>query len=243
MQLPPQSFPGGPDRGGEHSAEAVYFKIQCNQILTDALTKARVGQLSTMWRAELSPATSPASAYQDLGALAVREIIEMPTAPWEPAGQARDWRDALDSWFSASRSVLTARFTDAMHQHGSLLSLNERSLGHLLAAAVPADFDDPDRASTAWDAIGGEHVQRLDNTRHMTITNYVQARDWLTASYLAGLSAGGLDAPNWREWLRARAADWQGSALAVRRVEIETASVAAHYFDQLPAYWNPSAAE
>lgn len=234
---PPQSSSTSPDRGGDDSANSVYFTARCNQMLTDVLAKARQGRLNPTWRTEL--VSAPTSAhYGDLDGLAVREIIEMSPELWEP-GKASNWRAALDSWFSASRAVLAAGFTDTMRQHSSLLAGSERTLSVVLGAALPADFDNPDRASIAWGFIGGNHVHRLDDTRSKAISNYVQARDWLTAGYLAGLAAGGLEAPDWRRWLRTQAAGWQGGELAVRRVEIETTSGAPHYFDQLPGYWNP----
>lgn len=236
-------FVPDPDRGGDRSPSAVYFNSQCNTFLKDVLDKARVGTLNPGWRGELSMPAVASGNYSDAAALAVQELNEMEPALWEPS-RAPHWRAALDAWFVASRTVLGATFTRFMGSQLHGVETADLLLAHqvtvLSADQISETTDDAQR--TYWSVVGGDAQLMADRTRRRSEQNYVHMRDWLTASYLGGLAAGGTPGPDWREWLRTRAEGWSDeTGLSVRRVHIETnGALGNHPFDRLPDYWRSS---
>lgn len=162
-------------------------------------------------------------------------LNEMPPQPWEP-GQARDWREALDSWFSVSRWMAATVFSYRQHQMLQLMATAESRLHLHAGGAVDGELDDPDRARLAWERLGGQHLSSIDTMLLRALTTYTQHRDRTTTAYLGGLRAGGLPARDWRPWLLQRARSWVDGERAARLLEQEIA-VADHPFDRLPDYW------
>ena len=98
----------GGDEDGFSTAAARHYRSLHTQMLRGVLALARRGALRPDWRDRLQPpqrSTTTHHIYTDGDVLAVAELRQRECAAWEP-GHASNWRDALTSWYLASRVAL-----------------------------------------------------------------------------------------------------------------------------------------
>ncbi|MCT7373264.1 hypothetical protein [Mycolicibacterium llatzerense] len=229
FELEPQPNPGGAVYSGHYTG-----------VLKHVLDQARAGTLPADWRAHIPRPTGIFNAsqrFQEAGTLAIQRLGDMEPQPWEP-GQASDWRHALDAWFAAARYLLAVEHTGLIEMHLRTLRTGERSLVYQVPKFDVADGP-PDPATLPWSNVAGEFQDNLDRTLRGGVDNYIVLRDWLTASYLGGLTAGGSPHVDWRQWLTGRAETWaDASGMFGNRVRSEVNIPAgAHPIDKLPTYW------
>lgn len=182
----------GPDRGGPTSPGAVVYNSQYRGILKSALERARAGILTADWRCHLpEPAGifTTSERFRDANTMAAQALNDMALQPWEP-GQASNWRVALDSWFAAARHTLACEYTAFAQTQLRTLMDGERALSTLTSHIGIPGFV-LDAAQRPWNLIAGDVITTGDRVLRDQMATYVIQRDWLTASYLAGLTAGG----------------------------------------------------
>ncbi len=167
--------------------------------LNGALRKARQGTLAPDWRANLR-AKDIVPGLLDVSQAAVDALRAAPVAPWEPWAAGGDWRRALESWYAAS------------------IALSDR-LGN---GAARWRATEPDQA---WGAPTIEAVAAEAQRETARREQVRRDRDALTASYLAGLAAGG-DPLDWRGWFRARTGATEDQPLGYPDIATE-----------LPTHW------
>lgn len=201
--------------------------------MRELLALARQGTLESNWRESLTPSGRPKSTIDVTAeAAALVGLQNLPPAPWEPY-QGPSWRVALDSWYFESRKV------ESVHYLARMSRLLERDPGNLdlySSMALRGTFHEQHLEQLLTDA------ERYDTLIHDTIRLNTFVRAMLTASYLAGLAAGG-DARgrDWCSWLRGLAEPWPEDHPG-RGAAIATADSAAFSsLERLPAYWNPPA--
>lgn len=219
---------------------ATVYSGHYTSVLKRVLDRARAGLLPADWRAHIPPPAgicNSSQRFQEAGAVAVQHLGDMDPQLWEP-GQACDWRQALDAWFAASRSLLAGEHTGLIELQLRTVRVSERSLGSQVAQ-VDLGIGEPDPKSQPWSTVAGEFQHNLDRTLRSSIDTYIVLRDWLTASYIGGLAAGGATHLDWRQWLTARADEWtDASGMFRTRVHHETQVLAgSHPIDKLPTYW------
>jgi hypothetical protein len=202
------------------------FRLYYGEVLRQALQRARDGLLDPQWRENVAHSSAlsgpdPSGVYASV----VTAINEMRTAAWEP-GNSPGWRAALDSWYNDSRAALAAHRTITLAQHATLTEL-----GASMSAAA--------RLAT-WQAVGDTIAQISrtdavnDDTARKSLSTFIVQRDKLTASYMAGLAAGGVEV-DWRTWFEDRINAWDNSVAAdgARLVLRQGNS----YLERLPPYW------
>lgn len=211
------------DPGGDLRSH--YYVAAKTRYLTQILKKAREGWLSINWRDELTPITTEMSISATLievDALAVADIQSLPAADWEPF-QA-DWRAALESWYVAARTIVSENYINSFRgffdqiADGDRLILSFARNGRLAESIT-------------------ETVTPLDDKRDSNRANYemmyVTDRTRLTASFLAGLAAGGLDI-DWRSWYSSQIESWPDDN--TYRL-IANLALTNPDFGRLPEYW------
>ena len=168
--------------------------------LLKVLDAARYGMLSATWRDELLPANDT-----DPERLLIEELRLNPYAPWEP-GHAQHWREALDSWYVASRTALTAKFVWTSRSITTTVGGPDGLLrSALLTSSVPGvRIDVAEQFMTTVAALD----QQADKSRMIHEEAFVQERDRLTAAYLAPLSTRGEISLDWLDWYRQRVEAW-----------------------------------
>jgi hypothetical protein len=206
-------------------------------LVRGVLDRARRGTLTTSWREDLKPPTYNASAHQiyaDADFLAVEEIRQTTTAPWEPNADW-DWRTALDAWYLAYRSVLVDQAVTLRRALDQSLQTRNKTLATLhlrvrgAASIVPLGEDVSGGPLIAFD-------HNLDLARRGGDESYIAERDSLGASYLAGLKAGG-ETCDWVGWLEKRIAAWTNlQAAEAARARLANAAARAE-LESLPSYW------
>jgi hypothetical protein len=236
---PPSDRHGAPpsDRHDAEVAAAVdaTFILEHARVLLDALHQARAGSLTSTWRIDLP---RKATGHDSLAARALDRVAEsistMPPQDWEP-GVAPNWRQAIDAWYSAAQELLAGRFADYLDEHAHVLRSTAAGLKPLMPDVEPQhpEGDNP------WAVVAGRFQLIRDDELHFATIHYVNERDWLTASYIAGLTAGGVAGLDWRAWLSERATHRSFDKHFVNQVHAETKKRRGrHALDlPLPAYW------
>jgi hypothetical protein len=204
------------------------FRLYFGGVLREALQRARDGLLEPQWRDNVAAGSrlSHLQSSDPYGVLVpvVAAINEMPRAAWEP-GHSPGWRTALDSWFDASRAALAEDRNITLEQHAKMTKLGPSMV---IAARVAAPS-----AEAALTQIANTDAQKDDLARK-SFAMFIVERDKLTASYGAGLAAGG-EQVDWRTWLEGRIATWDNeSAANVARITVQQQN---SYLQHLPAYW------
>ena len=201
------------------------------------LAQARDGNLRATWRHELSLSkvmvgseVVPESIHT-----AVKKIRQMPYAAWEP-DHAPDWRTALDAWYTDSREVLTQSYRENSRRLTATMEKADRVCSEVVQSWVPNDESTlPGRLLTfvvSMDDIADQERNHLEQ-------NFAQTRDWITASYLAGLTAGGQNV-DWVAWFKTRVARWPLDDQGTRRAETElNHPTFREKMERLPTYWMP----
>jgi hypothetical protein len=232
------------DRQGVEVAAAIdaTYKLERARVLLDALKQARDGSLAPTWRIDLPRSVTGQDELtaRALGRVA-QSIATMPPLDWEP-GVAPHWRQALDAWYSAAQELHAGRFADYLYEHAQVLRSTATGLGPLMADVDPQhpEYDNP------WAVVAGKFQLIRDDELYFATTRYVNERDWLTASYVAGLTAGGVTGLDWRAWLAERAAHRYFDKHFANEVHAQTKMHRGkHPLDlPLPGYWtgtDPSA--
>lgn len=207
--------------------------------MDDVLERARLGTLSVAWREELQlpggVAHTEGGIFGDAEVLVMNQIRERPYAAWEP-GHARGWRDALMAWYVDSRTLVTQRYVDVTRQHVDRLQLE---MGLLFSGQ---------RVSTLpggegfWARLGEQtriKDQMSDRSCRMQADLFTQARDRLTASYMAGLAAGGDDV-DWLSWFEEQVSHWSAEMPGTSRAKLELGNGRKSFhawMQRLPEYW------
>lgn len=201
----------------------LYYRLLRNTLLGKTLQRARDGLLTPTWRDSLHEDPAVRHNYSaDVHALVLADILESPTAPWEP-GHAPDWRTALTAWYTSARAAL-----------GESRQLNMIVLANQVGASARGVMMHAGSADQLVAAIATEDM--TDDTVRSGHETYIAERDKLTASFLAGLVAGG-ESFDWQGWLAARAETWPNE-LMVNNVRLMLRSEAlTPYWQKLPSYW------
>ena len=193
------------------------------QILGEALEAARGGSLPLDWRDRL---TSPAGCPPDVATLALEEVRQQPVAAWEPAASA-SWDEALGSWFVTTRGLLVQDYIQkAAQQHQAL---ETRSIIFRTQQALhEGSLADMVRTEDSGSDIATDSLIRKQSI------SYIVNRDRATASYLAGLAAGGR--PNdWVGWFTQRIDTWENPDIAKsNRMQLDWIT---KNWERLPLYW------
>lgn len=218
---------------GENFMAAVQFSALRNKMLSEALNLARHGRLAVNWRDTLAVPIPQGWARSQLQAgaeaTAIEALRQMPKEPWEPGGSV-DWRSALGSWYGQARQVLTDDHLHSCRSHLEQLRLTESVIGYKVAKApaievLTAEVLDPERRRTQQFA----EIQILFDAK----------RDRLTAEYLGGLAAGGLEV-DWLSWYKARIDSWPPDhAITSAARALVNGPTFPMMAQQLPPYWNP----
>lgn len=202
-----------------------YYMAAKTRYLAQILKRARDGSLSINWRDELAPVTAESwssATLVEVDALAVADIQSLPVADWEPLQAA--WRPALESWYVAARTIASENYINSVRDF-----LDQIADGDRLVATFARDC----RLSEALT----ETIAPLDNKRDGNRVNYemmyVVDRTRLTASYLAGLAAGGLDI-DWRSWYSSQFESWPQERSYQLNAQLTLMNTD---FERLPAYW------
>lgn len=236
-----QPFFDSPGGGFANQMSGLIFSLAANELLEKRLREAREGRLSVNWRDELAPPVvfpGPSAVREDAQKLAVEEIRQRPVAPWEP-GHVPHWRTALGSWFADARMALDQRFT-VMTDRARQIRV---SAGRMPAGRVRLIPGGPLDVGSLAGFLTDEVTQldaQADQLRASMSSTYIQERDRLTMSYLAGLAAGGEEV-DWRGWFLDRVAAWPAEAAGgKRRAELELSSATSTFASltqRLPSYW------
>lgn len=204
------------------------FRLYYGEVLRQALQQARDGVLHPQWRENVG-SSSRLSGLQHSDPYGVRlsvvtAINEMPRAAWEP-GHSPDWRAALNSWFDASRAALAEHRKTVLDQHATM---TQSSMTARVRLTAPT-------AGDALTKITELDVQN-DGLARQSLATFITQRDTLTASYGAGLSAGGEDV-DWRTWLEGRIDTWDtDNSLAAEGARAMVRQQPS-YLERLPTYW------
>lgn len=193
--------------------------------LSHVLLRARHGQLSPDWREHLvsgSARWAPDSPSANAEAIAIAELQNRPVELWEP--HQASWRQSLDSWYIAARANACEGHINMERQQLQQISIGERLVGAyrknnrlgavLLSQVAPLD-------------------EQRDRSRQLYERVYITERTSLTASYLAGLAAGGLDI-DWQTWYLGEIEKWAKDHPGRSRCNSEAQS---RSFERLPEYW------
>lgn len=198
--------------------------------LLQVLDHARHGTLSATWRDELLPANDT-----DHERLLVEELRLNPYAPWEP-GHAQHWREALDSWYVASRTALTAKFVWTSRCITTTVGGPDGVLrSALLTSSVPGVGID---VAEQLMMVAAPLDQQADKSRMIHEEGFVQERDRLTVAYLAPLSTRGEIGLDWLDWYRQRTESWPRIHIngPRQKMELRDPSFKA-VMERLPSYW------
>lgn len=198
--------------------------------LLKVLDRARYGTLSATWRDELLPANDT-----DPERLLIEEFRLNPYAPWEP-GHAQHWREALDSWYVASRTALTAKFVWTSRT----ITATTGSPNGLLRSALLTNSLPGMRVDLAEQLITkvAPLDQQNDKSRMIHEEAFIQERDRLTVAYLAPLASRGEIEMDWLDWYRQRIEAWPRIHINGRRPDIElNDSSFRTVMERLPSYW------
>ncbi|SHS72534.1 Helix-turn-helix [Mycobacteroides abscessus subsp. abscessus] len=202
-----------------------YYTAAKTRYLDRILKRAREGSLPIAWRDELVPITEESwgsSTLVEVDALAVADIQSLPVAAWEPF-QA-EWRPALESWYVAARTIVSENYINTIRDF-----LDQIIDGDRLVAIFA-------REGRLVEEIT-EGIAPLDVRRDSNRTNYemmyVVDRTRLTASYLAGLAAGGLDI-DWRSWYSSQIESWPDDRSYKLSARL---TLTNPDFGRLPEYW------
>jgi hypothetical protein len=224
-----------PNEDPLNDAARRHYGSSKSQLLRQVLDAARQGTLTATWREALQPPTYSLPAhriYTDGDFLAVEELREMAPAPWEP-GHPAGWRDALDAWYLAYRTLLIEQAVGTQQKLARSLETQTATLNTkytVMAGRTTTTLAQELRGTLS------DFDHNSDVARRQFDDFYVTERDRLGASYLAGLAAGGDDA-GWVEWFEARVANWNDAQAA----ELARAQIAAPAFraqwERLPSYW------
>lgn len=196
------------------------------------LQRARDGTLAPDWRDHLvayyDGAGPQTQVQSDAEATALTELRHMPPAPWEP-GEAPNWKVALDSWYATARNLHGEYFVNHMEQMSKQITLGEKIV------RVSADGNVLTQDFVVNMVANGDRMR--DKGRRLHTHQYIVERTRLTAYYLAGLAAGGLDV-DWMSWYRAEAATWPDDQPDRARVEQGlTRAPFRSVMQKLPGYW------
>ncbi|RIT36862.1 hypothetical protein D2E76_16570 [Mycobacteroides abscessus] len=159
--------------------------------------------------------------HADAEALAVTDLQNLPTAPWEP--RQADWQTSLDSWYVTARKTVTEKYTNMVRL----------DLDQLVTTDPACALAGTGRLATRILKEVVRQDSTADASRQSYLQLYITERTSLTGSYLAGLAAGGADI-NWRRWYRNEIGTWPSSHPGRRRCESE---IASRTHERLPAYW------
>lgn len=227
---PPRSAPSGPPQSDPSSLRGglrgYFYTAAKIRYFLPVLKRARIGILSLDWRDELTP-QSPDSwggdaRLAEVDALAVADIQSLPYANWEPF--RADWKTALDSWYLTTRTVIGEEYINHVRQALDQISDGDRLVGAYARA---------DRLIETLTETIGPIDDKRDSNRVTYEMMYVGDRTALTASYLAGLAAGGHDI-DWRSWYLNQAEAWSDAHPYKSRVQL---TVSSPKLQSLPAYW------
>lgn len=215
---------------GGDGRSAIYFSSTKDWLLGTALDRARSGFLKPDWRDHLAPLHEPGTKEQHLAdaeAAAVTEVQCLPAAAWEP-GQSVGWRIALRAWYTASRLLVVEKYARSAEITGQqVLDFDERQVTDYFAPAEQT-IDQALKPFATFDEI-------TDQQRIKTLWLHIVERDTLTASYLAGLAAGGDDI-DWLSWYADRVNQWPPPYAESGRAQVENTGF-RHFTEQLPDYW------
>lgn len=193
--------------------------------LAQILLQARHGLLSPDWRDHLSSYAArwaPESANASAEAVAIAELQSRPIEPWEP--HQAPWRQALDSWYLAARENAAEEYANMVRHH-----LEQVATGEHLARV----YSHNNRLGVViLNSVAPLDIQR-DRSREMNERLYLANRTKLTALYLAGLSAGGLDV-DWKTWYLGEVEKWPEGHPGRPRHLLEARNPLAA---SLPEYW------
>lgn len=221
--------------GPNDKVSGIYFGLSMSERMLKVLDAARMGSLAASWRDDLQLRQQQSGAVSDAERLAVEEIRMLPVEPWEP-GHATSWRQALNTWYAASRKHLADQTAAHMRIMADQVSSGHRIFTTALAVSrVTGD----DRTLDQLNGPLAAADQTGDRSRGTREELYIQARDRLTASYLAGLAsqgeAGDID---WMQWFKNRVASWTTNYVDTRRADIEINSTSFRsLMERLPQYW------
>lgn len=214
-----------------------YFNALSASLIEDILGRARNGTLTVTWRDEVclpigAGGHTGGAVYSDAEQLALHAIREMPSAAWEP-GRGLGWREALSAWYVDSRNVAMQRYSGATRQLLDREELAVKSLAGILRVRSVAPG-----GQQLWDRVVlDNNAEMNDRSRILQANLFIQARDRLTASYLAGLAAGGDDV-DWQAWFTKRVSTWPADSPATRRARVELAGPSfCTSMQRLPQYW------
>jgi hypothetical protein len=199
------------------------------------LEQARDGSLSPTWRDDLPPSNVArgSGAVVEAVEMAVKEIRQMPYAAWEPE-HAPDWRTALDAWYIDSRGLLTHSYAGNAHRLIASMFTNDDVVSHGVRSRPPTD-EPTSLVRLLTSAMSIDDT--ADQARNRLGQRYTQTRDWLTASYLAGLAAGGQDT-DWIDWFKTRVSRWPPDEPGTRRAKTElNRPTFREKLERLPTYW------
>ena len=226
----------GGDQDGFSTAAARHYRSLHTQMLRGVLALARRGALRPDWRDRLQPpqrSTTTHHIYTDGDVLAVAELRQREYAAWEP-GQASNWRDALTSWYLASRVALHDDRALPAEIQIETVKTRDQTPAHALEMRVKGvnAVDALDRLEVALDSSDVS----TDSTTRTTHELYIAARDELGASYRAGLRAGGDDV-DWVGWYRDHINRWPaGTMREVAAARLEAADY-QQQMETLPGNW------
>lgn len=192
--------------------------------LSDLLSKARFGGLDPDWRSNLQSFSAQYAApglHTDAESTAIAELQMLPFMPWEP-NQA-PWRRSLDSWYAVAHKTLALDYTN--HSQILLNSMRDADMVGPFARTGTLAEKILDTVYT--------HDNRADEIRRTHEWTYIGQRTSLTGSYLAGLSAGGMDI-DWQGWYSEQIAKWPQDHPMLGRFRSE---INSRTYERLPKYW------
>jgi len=158
-------------------------------VWADVLDSARLGTLPSDWRDRVESDAYDAGTAERLAAL---EIVNTDRADWEPHAARGNWRAALTAWHAAQ--IHNENSYEVNHQHE--LAIAASDLRRCLSRMDSRLHRDLLRKELH--RLTGQSTHRV---------RYVARRDFLDASYRAGLAAGG-EANDWLGWYRSRVEQW-----------------------------------
>lgn len=200
-----------------------YVASRCRHLM-EQLRQARFGRLDPNWRSNLQSISAQFAAtgvQADAESTAIAELQNLPLMPWEP-NQA-PWRQSLDSWYAVAHKTLALDYVNQVQIH--LNSMRDADMvGPLALTGILAE--------KILDTVS-PHDNRGDDTRRTREWTYIGQRTSLTGSYLAGLSAGGVNV-DWRGWYIEQIARWPQDHPILGRFRAE---IQHGRYEFLPEYW------
>jgi hypothetical protein len=229
------------DRQDAEVAAAVdaTYVLERSRVLLDVLRQARAGTLAPTWRIDMARRDTGQDQLTGRALDRVAQAITtMSPQDWEP-GIAPHWRRAIDAWYSAAQELLAGRFADYLDEHAHVLRSTATGLKPLMPDVDPQQPE----GNNPWAVVAGRFQLIRDDELHFATIHYMNDRDWLTASYIAGLTAGGVPGLDWRAWLSERAAHRNFDKSFANQVHAETKKrLGRHPLDlPLPGYWTGTA--